>query len=604
VELPSVPAGSEFKLIVFRRGGRVDWEPLAGNRTWPSVVASAARVCLRYGEVGCTVEEPKASSKAGYSQGTKTVAISVPEEKVTTPKLQLTPKESSTGTSTLRERFILTSGDSFGKNSKLEERFEMDCKELGSGAFGSVCKAKDKSTGAVRAIKSIVKAQIPDVKMLQKEIELTKTMDHPNIVKLFATFEEERMLYLVMELCTGGELFDRIVEAGHLAEPTVLKLMKQMFGAISYCHARDVVHRDLKPENFILQTKDPVDQTPMKLIDFGLSDYCGDGEALSDPVGTPCYVAPEVLGKKYGKPVDIWSLGVIMYCLLCGSPPFSGSTDAQLLARIKRGNYSLDGSLWFPVTDAAKDLIRQSLEMDSRKRITAVQALEHAWLKQAKFTADVKLHNDIIENLKAFSLANRFKKAALTAVAYNLSEDEQETLREAFVSLDTNGDGFLTLEELQKGVESNCKMLEGVNLEQVMAAIDANHDGRLEYTEFIAAAMDEKVQNHEDMCWRAFKAFDANNDGKISLDEMNHVLQEDEMEHTFPGSRKASFYFKRMDQDGDGEVCFEEFLHMLRASKTPKTPPVYKSKHFGDIMEEIQEIECSEFGEVDEGGTA
>eukprot|EP00434_Breviolum_minutum_P038419 symbB.v1.2.034079.t1/scaffold4334.1/size41036/2 len=213
-------------------------------------------------------------------------------------------------------------------NKNIEERYEIEKTKLGEGGFGTVSRARDKATNVRRAVKLIMKAHVQNVDLLRKEIEITQKLDHPNIVRLFAVYEDHCSLYLVMELCEGGELFDRLVEEKYLTEPIVKKVMKQVFSSIAYCHAKDIVHRDLKPENYILLSNcKAVDQTPVKLIDFGLATRCGDSEQVSTAVGTSYYVAPEVLKQKYGKGVDVWSCGVLMYCLHCGSPPFYGNTD-------------------------------------------------------------------------------------------------------------------------------------------------------------------------------------------------------------------------------------------------------------------------------------
>lgn len=207
-------------------------------------------------------------------------------------------------------------------------------------------------------------------------------MDHPNVVRLFGMYDDATHLYLVMEICEGGELFDRIVEAGHLQEDTVQTAMKQMLRAVAYCHGMHIAHRDLKPENFILQTKESLEKTSLKLIDFGLAKYCKDGETLKSAVGTVHYVAPEILAQSYNKKVDVWSLGVIMYCLLCGTPPFHGANDRQILGSIKRGQYSTDGEKWTPVSKEAKSLLGSLLEKDADARLTAKGALENKWFKQ------------------------------------------------------------------------------------------------------------------------------------------------------------------------------------------------------------------------------
>lgn len=472
----------------------------------------------------------------------------------------------------------------FQKN--IEERYEMEKTKLGEGGFGTVSVAHDKATGVRRAVKLILKAHVQDVDLLRKEIEITQKMDHPNIVRLFAVYEDHCSLYLVMELCEGGELFDRLVEEKYLTEPIVKKVMKQVFGSIAYCHSKDVVHRDLKPENYILLSKTKqVDQTPVKLIDFGLATRCRDEEQMKTAVGTSYYVAPEVLGQKYSKAVDVWSCGVLMYCLHCGSPPFFGKTDIEVLRKVKRGQYRMESSIWSKVSETAKDLIRRCLEMSPSKRITCLEALKHPWFQEQKSSA--RFDATVLGNLRSFSVANRFQKAAMTAVAYQLTPEEQAELREVFVKLDENSDGYLSFKEIKQGLECQLNEEHIPNLSEILDSMDTNQDGKIEYTEFIAAAMDHRLQRNESICWRAFKAFDKDGDGKITLGELQEVLKDEELKQEVPSSRSANFYFTQMDTDQNGEVCFQEFMDMLHTdtSGSPKKRP--KSVHLEELMTSI-----------------
>lgn len=206
------------------------------------------------------------------------------------------------------------------------------------------------------------------------EIKILKLVDHPNIIKLYEVYEDERYIYLVMEYCRGGELIERIVEKSTFSEQEAANLMKKIFQAINHLHNQGISHRDLKPENILYTSKEP--NAEIKLADFGLSSKFGE-DKMHSIVGTCYYIAPEVLRREYGPKCDIWSLGVIMYQLLCGKTPFVGKNIFEIFDNIKRSKFSFQGNLWDSVSGEAKDLIRKLLNKNHKKRLSAVRALNH-----------------------------------------------------------------------------------------------------------------------------------------------------------------------------------------------------------------------------------
>uniref|UniRef100_A0A158QXD8 Calcium/calmodulin-dependent protein kinase type 1 (inferred by orthology to a C. elegans protein) n=1 Tax=Nippostrongylus brasiliensis TaxID=27835 RepID=A0A158QXD8_NIPBR len=226
---------------------------------------------------------------------------------------------------------------------------------------------------------------------------------HPNIVQLYDTFEEKQYVYLVMELVTGGELFDRIVAKGSYTEKDASHLIRQVLHAVSFMHGNGVVHRDLKPENLLYFNQD--EDSKIMVSDFGLSKT-EDSGVMATACGTPGYVAPEVLQQKpYGKAVDVWSIGVIAYILLCGYPPFYDESDANLFAQIIKGEYEFDAPYWDQISDSAKDFISHLMCCDPEQRFTCEQALEHPWISgNTAYTTDI--HGSVVTHLKK-SLARR-----------------------------------------------------------------------------------------------------------------------------------------------------------------------------------------------------
>merc|ERR1719223_1732831 len=237
-------------------------------------------------------------------------------------------------------------------------------------------------------------------------------MDHPNIIKLYETFEDHRNIYLVMELSSGGELFDRIIDSGHFTEGQAATLMQQIVRAIFYMHENHVTHRDLKPENFLFVTKEAIEKNTLKIIDFGLSCNFQPNQVLTTKAGTPYYVAPQVLAGKYDQMSDMWSIGVIMYVMLCGYPPFFGETDADVLAKVRLGNFSFNAADWKNISEDAKGLIRLLLKMNPKDRHTAEQALNHIWIKDKapRAVPGVSLGADFVQHLRGFQSANHLKK--------------------------------------------------------------------------------------------------------------------------------------------------------------------------------------------------
>ncbi|ERN19395.1 calcium-dependent protein kinase 26 [Amborella trichopoda] len=268
------------------------------------------------------------------------------------------------------------------KTSKLEDRYVLG-EQLGWGQFGVIKICKEKLTGETLACKSIAKDRLvtpDDLCSVKLEIEImTKLSGHPNVVALKAVFEEEDYVHLVMELCAGGELFHRLEKHGHYSEPEAAILFKHLMEVVMYCHDKGIVHRDLKPENILLATRSL--SSPIKLADFGLATYIRPGQYLYGTVGSPFYIAPEVLAGGYNQAADVWSAGVILYILLSGMPPFWGKTKSRIFEAVRAADLRFPSDHWDRVSESAKDLIIGMLCTDPCKRLTAAQVLDHPWIK-------------------------------------------------------------------------------------------------------------------------------------------------------------------------------------------------------------------------------
>jgi len=314
--------------------------------------------------------------------------------------------------------------------SKFTENYELK-EELGKGAFSVVKRCVQRHTGLEFAAKIIntKKLSARDFQKLEREARICRKMQHPNIVRLHDGIQEESFHYLVFDLVTGGELFEDIVAREFYSEADASHCIQQILESVNHCHSNGVVHRDLKPENLILSEK-PKPQpenlllaskskgAAVKLADFGLAiEVQGDQQAWFGFAGTPGYLSPEVLKKEpYGKPVDIWACGVILYIILVGYPPFWDEDQQKLYAQIRAGAYDFPSPEWDTVTPEAKNLINQMLTVNPAKRIRAEEALKHPWICQRERVASVFHRQETVDCLKKFNARRKLKGAILTTM--------------------------------------------------------------------------------------------------------------------------------------------------------------------------------------------
>ncbi|CAM9405389.1 unnamed protein product [Ectocarpus sp. 6 AP-2014] len=290
--------------------------------------------------------------------------------------------------------------------------------ELGKGAFSIVkvaTRISDRQKSAVKVVerRSLGKG---DLEALRSEARLLGELDHPNIVKLHGWYEEEKTLYMALELCEGGELFDRIVSKTFYNEKEARDLVRTLLRTVKHLHDQNIIHRDLKPENLLLVDKQ--DNANLKIADFGFAKkHDARSEVLKTQCGTPGYVAPEILkSTPYGSPVDMWSIGVITYILLGGYPPFHDDNQARLFQKIRRGKFSFHEQYWDPISDGAKDLIARMLTVDPVQRITAAQALAHPWVMSEDDELETSELGDSLQRMRVFNARRKFKSAIATII--------------------------------------------------------------------------------------------------------------------------------------------------------------------------------------------
>jgi len=308
----------------------------------------------------------------------------------------------------------------FYKKEEIHKHYELGA-ILGTGSFAEVKVAVSKSDKIEYAVKCIDKKSLDqdDQEALEMEVKILQQVNHSNIVELKEVFDCRDTYYMVMEKMTGGELFDRIVEKEKYTEGEARDEVKAVTGALLYCHDLGIVHRDLKPENLLYSSKDE-SESILKIADFGLAKLTKSDYAMQTACGTPGYVAPEILeGKAYASEVDIWSMGVITYILLCGFPPFYDDNNAKLFKMIKRGEFDYPSPYWDKVSDDAKDLINNMLQVDPKKRLTAKQVLEHRWVTEsgAHHTTDLADGGYKTKLQESIGMRRKFKKGVMAVIA-------------------------------------------------------------------------------------------------------------------------------------------------------------------------------------------
>ncbi|XP_031488036.1 calcium-dependent protein kinase 20-like [Nymphaea colorata] len=445
----------------------------------------------------------------------------------------------------------------------IESRYELG-HELGRGEFGITYLCTDRETQEVFACKSISKKKLRtqvDIEDVRREVAIMKHLPkHPNIVTLKDTYEDDNAVHLVMELCEGGELFDRIVARGHYTERAAAAVTKTIVEVVQLCHKYGVMHRDLKPENFLFANKK--EASPLKAIDFGLSVFFKPGECFTEIVGSPYYMAPEVLKRNYGPEVDVWSAGVILYILLCGVPPFWAETEQGVAQAIIRGVIDFKRDPWPKVSDNAKDLVKRMLDPDPKHRLSAQEVLDHTWLQNAKKAPNVPLGETVRARLKQFSVMSKFKKKALRVIAEHLSVEEVAGIKEMFSMMDSNNNGKITLEELKVGLHKIGHQVPDADVQMLMEAADADGNGTLDYGEFVAISIHLKKIGNDEHLHKAFAYFDRNESGYIEIEELRDALAD---ELGPDNDEVVNSIVRDVDTDKDGRISYDEFATMMKA---------------------------------------
>lgn len=454
--------------------------------------------------------------------------------------------------------------------------------KMGAGGTATVYKITQKDTGKEFACKIVKMNRVKDKAkrdMLMQEIDIIKMLDHPNIVKIHEVFVKINEVYIVMELCTGGELFDKLYDqpAAKFTEADARFLAEKGLSALAYLHTNNIAHRDLKLENFIFDTKE--DDAEMKLIDFGFSrQYLeGKGHEMHDTVGTCYYLAPEVITKNYTEASDLWSFGVVFYMLITGECPFGGDDNATIIRNIRKKvknpaemrTYFSGRLAGMHISDDTIDFTMGLLTVNPDERLTAESALEHPYIKDV---GGVRLprqslgehltaveHDEreshVVANIIKFKQIGELKRAALLAVSVGIDTAELHSLNATFHEADENQDGLISLAEFQKMMAKHGHSKP--EIESAFAAIDQDHQGVIKYTEFIAAALEEKAYQAEENVLAAFHKLDLDDTGSITIANLKKLFPED------MDDAHITEMLNQFDENGDGKIDLAEFQALM-----------------------------------------
>mmetsp|Transcript_16678 Transcript_16678/g.23614 ORF Transcript_16678/g.23614 Transcript_16678/m.23614 type:complete len:718 (-) Transcript_16678:3-2156(-) len=453
-------------------------------------------------------------------------------------------------------------------------------KQLGSGGFGTVQIVTRHATGKEFALKTVELDRVKDKKSFDffiKEIEIMKNLDHPNIVRLQEVFHTPSYLFMIMDLCTGGNLLQSYK---FKTEKAAANIIRCIVNAIRYCHDRGIAHRDLKLDNIVYEHNGS--DAVVKLVDFGLSCYTSDYTLEHDVVGTWVCMAPEVI-KGHHNPCacDMWSIGVIAYLLLCGYPPFTGQDKEKLKWQITHGTYKFHESSWGKISLLAKSFITRLLVRNPQERMTAAEAQHHPWLSNDIKGIDSPLPAEVAKSIIKFRDASLLKKLALKTVARAMEADQVLLLEREFEKADTRNAGLITMSDLKqllkrsfvahgisheghvgqrRSITFRRSSISQDHLLSIFNALNVDHSGSLSLNDFIAASMSRRALD-ERRLRLAFDRLDFDHNGYISVDDLELVVgtgaDHDEL-------KKAISEF---DSTGDGLITFEEFSAAMRCAE-------------------------------------
>lgn len=457
----------------------------------------------------------------------------------------------------------LVVGGRYREGARLDADFNVDrnlANALGTGVSGTVYRCKHKASGREYAVKTFSKRGLwrKQLQALRSEVELSLQMDHPHIVRLEYVYDEPDTLHLIMELMEGGELFDRVVAAGKPNETAAARTTRQMLLAVSYLHSEPycVVHRDLKLENFLYLS---AGSDHLKLIDFGLSKHWNGTKKgmLTERVGTFGYAAPEVIGGRYDAKCDVWSIGVIVYAMLTGQPPFPQDSESSSLMLLK-SQIPWVSSCFKALSASAQSFLQGLIRVQPAERPSAVDCLNDPWITQRYHNSQPCIDLRTLQSLRHYTMASSFRRACLSLISWSLSAEDRAGVFTQFEELDRDNNGKLSLKEFQDVLQQT-HAVNSTEAEAIFACMDVGGTGSVAYSEFLAAAMHGRL--NDEVLRSTFRRFD---DNVLTAEGMHRVL--------------GYHVDLEADTDGDGQVSYAEFADYMLRMDGLATPKVISSQ--------------------------
>lgn len=434
---------------------------------------------------------------------------------------------------------------------------------VGKGQFGWTSEVTCLRTKEKFACKSFLKGdlELPShVAAVRQEVGVMNHLQgYEGMAKLERVFEDERYVHIVMELCEGADLFSSVAYGGQYSEQDAANAIRTILEIVADMHSMNVIHRDIRPDNFLLHKKDR--GSKVKATNFGLSSFFEGNEVFRDINGSACYMAPEVIRGRYTYKADVWSCGVILFILLCGRPPYSGLTQETIRFRVLYGIPNYLRLSWLRLSSGAKRCIRRMLQKNASRRPSAREMLKDKWIMKNGTASSKPLNNAVVKRFKRFTAYNSLKKEVLRFVALNLPEVEIEGLRRMFCDIDADGNGKITISELEKGIKHLGAIMSESQLRTIMQAADVDQNGVIDYEEFLTATIHMNRARREETMFKAFKHFDTDDDGFITKEELASILEYNN------DTKKVQEIIEQVDEDKDGRINFVEFKRMMQPSE-------------------------------------